>query len=247
MDVAGRHARDAEPLGEALQPQVARPIMAPERPLQLDPEAVGPEGARQPASQRLGGLGLASGRAAARALEHPRERPLPRAPGQADQPLGTPLERGQRQGGGEGLATRLRARPGVSLGDQPAQIPPSILALDQKREMKTRRQRSRRRACRRIDGQLGPDDGADAERLARLRELHRSPDPVVVGQSKRLVAVLCRPRRKLLRRRRPVEEGVGGVTMELDVAHDLCSNQRPASAGSQKTTTLRPSASTSSK
>ena len=93
---------NAEPLGETLQPAIARPIVAPERPLQLDPEAVGPEGARQPAPQRLGRRASLGGRRPPARSNDPRERPLARAPGEADEPLGAPLERGRAAGRGGG-------------------------------------------------------------------------------------------------------------------------------------------------
>ena len=60
-------------------------------------------------------------------------------------------------------------------------------------------------------------DRTDAERLRRVRELERPVDPVVVGERERLVAELGRPRRELFRQRRPVEERVGRVRVELDV------------------------------
>ncbi len=136
MDVALATHRTPEPPGEALQPAIARPVVAPERPLQLDPEAVGAEGTRQPAPQRLGRTRLARQRAATGTLERRRERPVARAPREADESLRTSLERGERQHGGEGIPIRTGARVAMSLGDQPAQIPPPGRVLDQKREMK---------------------------------------------------------------------------------------------------------------
>ena len=47
VDVAGGHARHPEPLGQLREQPVAAPVVAPEGPLELDPEAVGPEGAQQ--------------------------------------------------------------------------------------------------------------------------------------------------------------------------------------------------------
>ena len=107
VDVAARHARNPEPPGEILQPAIARPVVAPERPLKLDPEALGAEGARQPAPQRLRRLRLGSGRATTRALERPRERSLASTPREADEPLRPLLQRGQRQDGGRGSRSGL--------------------------------------------------------------------------------------------------------------------------------------------
>ena len=184
------------------------------------------------------------------APEVPRQRPVASAAREADEPLGPLLERAQRQGGGGRLATRHRARFPVGLGDQPAEIPPPLPALDQQREMerlvgllagqplvgtrdevpvgacttcrpagaRTRRQRSRRRGCRRSGyGHFGADDRADPEGPAGLGELHRPPDPVVVGQREGPWPSSAAGLRQLLRRRRPVEEGVGGVAVQLDV------------------------------
>ena len=67
VDVAGGDGGDPEPLGEAGEPAVARPVAAPVGPLQLDPEAVAAEGLQQPPRQRRAGRGLA-------ALPGPRQR-----------------------------------------------------------------------------------------------------------------------------------------------------------------------------
>ena len=63
---------------------------------------------------------------------------------------------------------------------------------------------------------LGACDRAHAEVLRRMRELERAVDAVVVGERKRLVAELGRAGRELLRLRRPVEEGVGRVRVQLE-------------------------------
>jgi hypothetical protein len=55
-------------------------------------------------------------------------------------------------------------------------------------------------------GQLGAGDRPDAEGLGCVRELERAADPVVVGQSQRLVAELGGLRSQLLRVRGAVEE-----------------------------------------
>ena len=102
MDVAGRHALDPEPLGEIHQPAIAGPVEAPERPLELDPEAVAAEGADEPPPQRLRGRRVGGARPSAPSAKAPRERPVASAAREADEPLGPLLERAQRQGGGRG-------------------------------------------------------------------------------------------------------------------------------------------------
>ena len=44
VDVAGGDARHVEPLGKPGQPAIPRPVVPPERPLELDPEPLAPEG-----------------------------------------------------------------------------------------------------------------------------------------------------------------------------------------------------------
>ena len=86
VDVARRHRGDAEPLGQPGQHPVARAVVALERALQLDPQAVAAEGGEQPAQRRLVVDAVA------------------RAPAEADQALGVLLQRFQRDG-------RTAARP----------------------------------------------------------------------------------------------------------------------------------------
>ena len=75
----------------------------------------------------------------------------------------------------------------MSLRDQAAQVPPPGGVLGEERQVKGGGSSSH--------GQLGADDRAHAERLARLRELHRPPDAVVVGQGEGRIAQLAPPRR----------------------------------------------------
>ena len=65
--------------------------------------------------------------------------------------------------------------------------------------------------------ELGPGDRPDPERLGRLGELHRPVQAVVVGQPERRMALLGGSGRELLRVRRPIQERVGGVAVELDI------------------------------
>ena len=82
VDVARRHRRHPQPLRQPGEPAVARPVVALERPLQLDAQALAPEGGQQPPQRRL--------------VVHA----VARAAAQADEPGGVLLERLQRHGGG---------------------------------------------------------------------------------------------------------------------------------------------------
>ena len=50
-----------------------------------------------------------------------------------------------------------------------------------------------------------------------MRECERAVDAVAVGEREGGIAVAMRFREKLIRRRGAIEEGVGGVTMQLGV------------------------------
>jgi hypothetical protein len=52
-----------------------------------------------------------------------------------------------------------------------------------------------------------------------VRELERAVDPVVVGEGERLVPELGSAHHQLLRQRGPVEKGIRGMGVELDVVH----------------------------
>jgi hypothetical protein len=86
VDVPGRHARDPEPLGELDEPTVAGPIPAPERSLQLDPEAVDSERGDEPTPEDAGAIELAP-------LPAPGEGAVAGAAREADEPLAVLLER----------------------------------------------------------------------------------------------------------------------------------------------------------
>ena len=125
VDVAGRHAADAEPLGEVGQPAVARPVGAPERPLQLDPEAVAAEGAGQPPPERLrrrcvGGAGPSAARS-----KRARERPVASAARRGRRAPRPAPRASSAAGRGEGLTPGRRPRSAVGLGDQPAEVAPA--------------------------------------------------------------------------------------------------------------------------
>ena len=252
VDVAGRHAGDAEPLGEAGEPAVARAVAAPVGTLQLDPEAVAAEGVEQAAGQRR-----RPGRIAAR--PGPRHRAGAGAAGEADEPLGARLDLLQRHRRLPGSAPGVVARMRVRLAQQPAEVAVADCVLDQQRQMKGTavevwvaiRFKPRPRSVV-GDGQLGPGDRADAEAPARVGELHRAPDPVVVGEGEGRVAGFGRRGGQLHRRRGPVEEGEGRVGVQLYVrnAHRKgpqarCRYQRAPL--SRKTTASLPSIRASSK
>src|SRR6266545_3614504 len=70
-------------------------------------------------------------------------------------------------------------------------------------------------------------DRLDADRLGGVSELERTVDAVVVGERERGIAELGRAHSQLFGKRGAVEEGVGRVGMELDVAHALRSARHP--------------------
>ena len=65
--------------------------------------------------------------------------------------------------------------------------------------------------------QLGAGDRTHAEVLGRVCELERAVDPVVVGERERWIAELGGADGELFRQRRPVEERVRRVGVQLDV------------------------------
>ena len=70
-----------------------------------------------------------------------------------------------------------------------------------------------------VERDLGAGERAQTERLCGLRELHRAVEPIVVGERHRRVALVDRDRGELDRKRRPVEERVSGVGVQLDIGH----------------------------
>src|SRR4029079_10329789 len=120
----GRDAGHAEPLAEPGEPAVARAVAPPERPLQLDPEALRAEGGEQAARQRLGARRIATLPEAGRGAVAGTAR-------KANETLGMPAEGTKRQKRGEGVAPRLRASPGMSFGYEAAEVAPAGRALDQ--------------------------------------------------------------------------------------------------------------------
>ena len=131
-----------------------------------------------------------------------------RAAGEADEPFVQLLEQALVEARREQLSVLFRPRARVRVREQPAEVRVALRGLDEQRDVRTALERD-----------LGAGDRADAEVLRRVRELERAVDPVVVGQRERRVAELGRLRRQLLGLGCPVEERVGAVGMELDIAH----------------------------
>ena len=80
MDIPGRDARHAHPLGQLAQVAVATPVVARERTLDLDPEALRTERPQEPPRHHRRVRILA-------ALDSAAHRPVARAARQADEPL----------------------------------------------------------------------------------------------------------------------------------------------------------------
>jgi len=127
VNVAGGHARHADSLGELSEQAVAAAVVAAERPLQLDPEAVWAEGAQQ-APRRGGGLRVLV------ALDPGRHGAIARAARQAHQSLGVALEVIQRRARRDRVR-RAVARALVSERDQPAEVPVAGAVLAQQRHV----------------------------------------------------------------------------------------------------------------
>ena len=202
VDVAGGHAGHAQPGGQAGQCPIARAVVAVEGALQLDQEAVAAERSEQGARRRL--------------VVHP----AGGAARQADEPLGVlehRRERDLRVGGRRTRPTLARMR--VRARDQATQVGPAAGALHQERDVTLV-----------VEVELRAVDRPQPESPRGLRELHRARDRVMVGQRQRLVAQLERRRDQLVGHRGPVEEGVGGVAVELDIwrSHtNICSHMGP--------------------
>ena len=134
--------------------------------------------------------------------------PVPRAAGEADEPVVQLEEALLEQRGIERRVLGPGPRPRVRRGQQPAEVRVAARVLDEQRDVRAA-----------LERHLRAGDRPDAERLRRVRELERAVDPVVVGERERLVAELGRAKRQLLRQRRTVEEGVRRMRVELDVRH----------------------------
>ena len=199
VHVAGGYARHPERGGELHQIAVAPAVVAGERPLELDAQALGPERPAEPPAER-GGLGVLP------ALDAAGQHALACAAGEAYEPFGAALDLGERDPWGQRAGTH--PRPLVRAGDQPAEVAIAGGVLAEEREVGAV-----------LERQLSAHDRPQTERPRRLGQLHRAVDPVVVGKGERLVPLLGRHGSELDRVRRPVEERERGVAVELDVGH----------------------------
>ncbi len=210
-------------------------------------------GPKAPTSRRPSASAAAASAARglpARPRKAPRERPVASAAREADEPLGPLFERAQRQGGGERLTPGRRPRPTMSLGDQPAEVPPPLPALDEERQME------RLGLDEPADGHLGSPRSGEPR---RTRRPGRTPSPPRrrrgrSGRGHRVPAPplpVPAPPAPTLHRRRSRRSGSGARrNHSATPPRPCCALEEPATMplrGSRKTTTLRPSASTSSK
>jgi hypothetical protein len=166
--------------------------------LQLDPEAIPAEGGEQAAAALPGATRFA-------ALPGAGEGSLARAPGEAHEALGVTLHLLKRDLRRPRLPPRVVAGAAVRLRDQPAEVAVAGRILDQEGEVEV------------LDGELRSDDRSDVEVLAGMRELHRAPQPVVVGERESGISELGRRGRELEWGRGPIQERERGMTVQLDV------------------------------
>ena len=191
VHVAGRDRLHAERLREVSQRGVPAHVPALVRPLELDEETVA-----ERAGDRGRGVRVAHGE------------PVPRATGEADEPVVQLEQELDRQRGIERRVLGPGSRPRVRRGEEAAEVRVAPRVLDEQRDVGAALERD-----------LRPGDRPHAERLRRVRELERAEDPVVVGEGERLVAELGGAQRELLGQRGAVQEGIGRVRVELDVRH----------------------------
>ena len=194
VDVTGRDRLDAEVLGEIAEEAEAARVASLERPLQLDEEAIPTEDT----SQSRGGV----------RVEQPE--PASRTTGKADEPfvqLGDGVE-GHRGRKRIAVLVSRTPRSRVRVREQPAEVRVPASRLHQQRDVRAA-----------VERDLRARDRPNAERLGRMRELEGAVDAVVVRECDRLVSELGRAGRELLRLRRPVEERVRRMAVQLDVRH----------------------------
>ena len=115
MNIAAGDAGNADPLAQTREPAVTSAIAWPIRPLQLDPEVVGAEGAVQALGEGGGSVRFAP-------LPGARHRPLRSASREANEALGAPFEDLEGNPGRRRLARLVVARVGVRLADQPTEV-----------------------------------------------------------------------------------------------------------------------------
>jgi hypothetical protein len=121
------------------------------------------------------------------------------AAGEADETLVPLLEEGE-------VEARVQALVRVGGGEEAAEVRVAARALDKERDVRAVTQ-----------GDLGAGERAQAERLRGVGKLERAVEAVVVGEREDVVAELGGAGGELLGQGGAVEEGVGGVRVELDV------------------------------
>jgi hypothetical protein len=95
---------------------------------------------------------------------------------------------------------------GVRARDDVTEVAPALLCVDQQREMAAV-----------VEIHLRSVDRLQPEPLGGLRELHRAAQPVVVGQRERAVPEPRSRAGQLVGKRGAVEEGEGGMGVQLGV------------------------------
>jgi len=105
---------------------------------------------------------------------------------------------------------RLLSRVGVRAGEDPAEARPAGGVLDQQGQVMIV-----------VEIDLRPMDRAEAQRTGGDRELHRARDRVVIGQRKCAVAQLDSGRHQFIWKRGSIQERERGVTVQLDVGHEI--------------------------
>ena len=190
VDVAGGHARHPEPPRERRQRAVARAVVARERALQLDAQAV--------ARRRRRAAGAASARRARRGR---RSRSGRRAPRRA---------RARAASGDRGSAA---ARVG-----RPSRVCACARVRSRQRLRQPRAfSHQQREVAPVVEVDLGAVDRPQPERRGGLRELHRARDASCGRSAPAPRGPARRAPRQLVGQRGAVEERVGRVAVQLDV------------------------------
>ncbi len=210
VDVSRCDGGHPKPFGQFGEQPVAAAVVAGQRALQLDAEALGPERPQEP-------LGHLRSSRVLTPLEPRRHGAVARAAGEADEPLGVALEVGKRDLRRLGFAGGHRPRPGVGHRQEPAEVAVALARLAEHRQVVAV-----------VERQLTARDRLDAKACARPRMLHRAVQSVVVGQRERRAATLGGSGRKLDRMRRTVQKRECRVTVQLN--RHAANHRRPASS-----------------
>ncbi len=182
--------------------------------LQLDEEPVPPE-------HRAAALGQpARGRLPRSAQD--RRQQTRAAPRQDDQPLVPCFERGEIE---PRVAAVFPAE--MRLREQAAQVRIAPRRLGEQGDVRPVEQRD-----------LGAGDRLEAVLRRPLRERHRAVQSVVIGERESRIAETRCLEHQVLGQRRAIEEGEGGVAVELDIHQGVCANHSPVTRSSNST--MRP-------